>query len=192
MSAQLPDPAAPTPRRIVHQLYVPFQLPDPASPAGKSVARRLHDEPFVWLTTVDEEGVPQPLAVTFLWDEAHSTFLTYSLPESERGRLAHLRKNPKVALHFEGSGGDYIILTGEAWVSADDPPADQIPAWVEKYQDLYPQLLGMTLSQAARTGASIPLRIRPLTLRYVANPRKTPRKEGISCQKDQLIATSDP
>jgi PPOX class probable F420-dependent enzyme len=179
MSAQHPDAAIPAPRRIVHQLYVPFQLPDPATPAGNSVARRLHDEPFVWLTTVDKEGVPQPLAVTFLWDEVHSTFLTYSLPESERGRLAHIRENPNVALHFEGSGGDYIILTGEAWVSADDPLADQIPAWVEKYQDLYPQLLGMTLSQAARTSATIPVRIRPLTLRYIAHPRETPREEGM-------------
>ena len=115
-------------------------------------------------------GVPQPLAVSFLWDEAQATFLTYSLPESERGRLAHIRQNPNVALHFEGSGGDYIIITGEAWVSADDPPADQVPAWVEKYQDLYPRLLGITLKQAG-TSATIPLRIRPKTLRYIANPR---------------------
>ncbi len=178
MSAQLPDPA-PTPQRIVHQLYVPFQLPDPATPAGKSVALRLHNEPFVWLTTVDKEGVPQPLAVTFLWDEVHGTFLTYSLPESERGRLAHIRENPNVALHFEGGGGDYIIITGKAWVSGDDPPADQIPAWIEKYQDLYPQLLGMTLTQVARTSATIPVRIRPLTLRYIANPRETHHEDGI-------------
>lgn len=179
MSIQPPDSATPSPRRIVHQLYVPFQLPDPATPAGKSVARRLREEPFIWLTTVDEEGVPQPLPVTFLWDETHATFLTYSLPESERGRLAHIRQNPRVALHFEGSGGDYLIITGEAMVSADDPPADQVPAWVEKYQDLYPQLLGMTLAQAARTSATIPLRIRPLTLRYVANPRGTPAEEAV-------------
>ena len=172
MSPQLPDPATPSPRRIVHQLYVPFQLPDPTTPVGQSVAHRLHDEPFIWLTTVDEEGVPQPLAVSFLWDEAQATFLTYSLPESERGRLAHIRQNPNVALHFEGSGGDYIIITGEARVSADDPPADQVLAWVEKYQDLYPRLLGMTLKQAA-AGALIPLRIRPLTLRYIANPLGT-------------------
>lgn len=172
MSPQVPDPATPPPRRIVHQLFVPFQLPDPATPAGKSVARRLHEEPFVWLTTVDEAAVPQPLPVSFLWDEAQATFLTYSLPESERGRLAHIRQHPSVALHFEGNGGDYIVITGEAAVSADDPPADQVPAWVEKYQEVYPQLLGMTLKQAA-AGATIPLRIRPLTLRYVPNPRGT-------------------
>lgn len=170
MAPHVPDPTTP-PRLIVHHLFVPFQLPDPTTQAGKSVACRLHDEPFIWLTTIDEDGVPQPLAVSFLWDQAQATFLTYSLPESERGRLAHIRQNPNVALHFEGSGGDYIIITGEAFISSDDPPADQVPAWVEKYQEVYLQLLGMTLQQAA--GATIPVRIRPLTLRYVANPRGT-------------------
>lgn len=171
MSSHVPDPATPPPRRIVHHLFVPFQLPDPATPAGQSVARRLQEDRFVWLTTVDETGVPQPLPVAFLWEEAHATFLTYSLPETERGRLAHIRQHPSVALHFEGSGGDYIVITGEAVVSTDDPPADQVPAWVEKYQEVYPKLLGMTLKQAA--GATIPVRIRPLTLRYAANPRGT-------------------
>lgn len=173
MAPHVPDPATPSPRRIVHQFYVPFHLPDPATPAGKSVARRLQEEPFVWLTTVDEEGVPQPLPVSFLWDEARATFLTYSLPESERGRLAHIRQNPRVALHFEGGGGDYIVITGEAAVSPDDPPADHVPAWVAKYQEVYPQLLGMTLKQAGAS-ATIPVRIRPLTLRYVPSPRGTP------------------
>ena len=93
------------------------------------------------------------------------------------GRLAHIRDHPKVALHFEGSGGDYIIITGEAAVSADDPPADQVPAWVEKYQAFYPQFLGMTVKQAA--SATIPLRIRPLTLRYVANPRGKPGEQAV-------------
>ena len=149
MAPYVPDPAPPSPGRIVHQFYVPFQLPDPATPTGKSVARRLREEPFVWLTTVDGEGVPQPLPVSFLWDETHATFLTYSLPESERGRLAHIQQNPRVALHFEGDGErDYIVITGEAAVSPDDPPADQVPAWVEKYQEVYPRLLGIPLKQA--------------------------------------------
>ncbi|HKD75475.1 MAG TPA: pyridoxamine 5'-phosphate oxidase family protein [Ktedonobacterales bacterium] len=171
MSSQSADSAMPHVKKIVHQLFVPFQLPDTATPAGASIAHRLREDLFVWLTTVDEAGVPQPLAVTFLWDEARATFLTYSLPESDRGRLAHIRQNPNVALNFEGSGGDYIIITGEATVSADDPPADQVPDWVTKYQEVYPQLLGITLQQAAK--GTIPVRIRPLTLRYVANPRRT-------------------
>lgn len=168
MSLLPADSPTPSARRIVHQVFVPFQLPDPATVAGASIARRLQDDLFVWLTTVDEAGVPQPLAVAFLWDAEHATFLTYSLPESERGRLVHIRQHPSVALHFEGSGGDYIIITGAAAVSADDPPADQVPAWVAKYQEVYPRLVGITVQQAAR--GTIPVRIRPLTLRYIANP----------------------
>jgi PPOX class probable F420-dependent enzyme len=128
----------------------------------------LQDDLFVWLTTVDEAGVPQPLVVTFLWDAEHATFLTYSLPQQERGRLAHIRDHPSVALHYEGNGGDYIIITGTAMVSPEDPPADQVAAWVAKYEEVYPRLLGITVQQAARR--TIPVRIRPLTLRYIANP----------------------
>lgn len=40
-----------------------FHLPDPASPSGASIARRLHDEPLIWLTTVDAK-------------ECHSRFLS--------------------------------------------------------------------------------------------------------------------
>lgn len=165
LPADFPTPSA---NRIVHQVFVPFQLPDPATPSGVSIARRLQNDLFLWLTTVDEAGVPQPLAVAFLWDAESATFLTYSLPESERGRLAHMRQHPSVALHFEGCGGDYLIITGVAVVCPDDPPADQVPAWVAKYQEVYPRLVGMTLQQAAR--GTIPVRIRPLTLRYIANP----------------------
>jgi PPOX class probable F420-dependent enzyme len=159
---------------IVHQFYEPFQLPDKASPAGESIARQLHDEPLIWLTTVDEQGTPQPLPVAFVWDEVQSTLLIYSAPEGERDRLAHIRQNPRVALHFDGSGKDIIVITGEAFVSPDDPPSDQLPAWVGKYQDFFTRL-GMTLRQAA-AGAPVALRIRPLTLRYVPTPTGTGRR----------------
>lgn len=158
---------------IVHQFYKPFQLPDPATPAGESIARQLHNELLIWLTTVDEQGTPQPLPVAFVWDEAQSTFLIYSAPEGERDRLAHIQRNPGVALHFDGGEKDIIIITGEAFVSQDDPPSDQLPAWVNKYQDFF-TLLGMTLQQAA-AAAPVALRIRPLTLRYASNPAGTGR-----------------
>jgi PPOX class probable F420-dependent enzyme len=166
MSTQSPDAETPAKAIAVHHYYDPFELPDPATPSGESVARRLREERFIWLTTVDENDVPQPLPVTFLWDESQSTLLTYS--RTDRGRLEHIQRNPKVALHFDVSGGDIIIITGEAHVSADDLASDQIPAWVEKYRDLLGRL-GMTPKQSAES-ASVPLRIRPLTLRYTPNP----------------------
>jgi len=160
MSSQLPDKASPAGGSMVHHRYVPFQLPDKASPAGESVARRLHADLFIWLTTVDEVGTPHPLPVGFLWDEGQSTLLIYSAPEGERDRLTHIRQNPRVALHFDFGAGDLMVITGEATVSEDDPPPDQVPSWREKYQDFFFRM-GMTLQQAA-VAAPVALRIRPL------------------------------
>ena len=112
-----------------------FQLPDPTTPFGERVARRLHNEKLIWLTTVDSKGTPQPTPVWFLWDETTSTLLVYSRADAKR--LAHIEQNPRVALNFDGngSGGDIIVITGMAQVSPADPSADQLPPYVEKYRD---------------------------------------------------------
>jgi PPOX class probable F420-dependent enzyme len=158
-----PSPSTP----IVHQFFDPFELPDPATSLGQSLTHRLQTELLIWLTTVDEKGVPQPLPVTFLWDSNQSNFLTYS--RTDRGRLAHVEHNPNVSLHFDEGHGDIIIITGEAQLSPNDPPSDQIPAWVEKYREMLARL-GVTPQQSAAS-ATTPLRIRPLTLRYSRNPK---------------------
>jgi PPOX class probable F420-dependent enzyme len=112
-----------------------FQLPDPSTPFGERVARRLHDERLIWLTTVDANCTPQPTPVWFLWDEATSTFLIYSRADAKR--LVHLQQNSRIALNFDGNGagGDIIVITGQAQVSSDDPPADQLHTYVEKYRN---------------------------------------------------------
>jgi len=140
-----------------------FQLPDPSTPFGDQVARRLRDERLIWLTTVDAKGTPQPTPVWFLWDEAASTFLVYSRVDAKR--LAHLQQNPRVALNFDGngSGGDIIVITGQAQVSSDDPPADQLPAYAEKYRDF----IARRYSTAENFASIYPvaLRIRPIAIR---------------------------
>ena len=142
---------------------MPFQLPDPSTPFGERVARRLRDERLIWLTTVDAKGTPQPTPVWFLWDESTSTFLIYSLTNAKRH--AHLQQNPRVALNFDGNGkgGDIIVFTGEAQVSSDDPPADQLPAYVEKYRDFLSRSFGTPANFASRY--SVALRIRPMAIR---------------------------
>ena len=112
-----------------------FQLPDPATPFGERVARRLREERLIWLTTVDARGMPQPTPIWFLWDEATSTILMYSRADAKR--LVHMQQNPRVALNFDGNGfgGDIIVITGEAQLSPVDPPADRLPAYVEKYRE---------------------------------------------------------
>ena len=140
-----------------------FQLPDPSTPFGERVARRLRDDRLIWLTTVDAKGMPQPTPVWFLWDEATSTLLMYSRADAKR--LVHLQQNPRVALNFDGngSGGDIIVITGQAQVSPDDPPADQLPAYVEKYRDFIARRYATPEHFASIY--SVALRIYPRTIR---------------------------
>lgn len=140
-----------------------FQLPDPSTPFGERVARRLRDERLIWFTTVDAKGMPQPTPVWFLWDEATSTFLMYSRADAKR--LAHIQQNPRVAFNFDGNGtgGDIIVITGEAQMSPSDPPADQLPVYVEKYRAFIARLYDTPERFAAVY--SVALRIRPISIR---------------------------
>ena len=102
-------------------------------------------------------------SVWFLWDDATSTILIYSRADARR--LAHVQQNPRVALNFDGNGfgGDIIVITGEARVSSDDPSADQLPAYVEKYGDFI-----ATRYETPENFASIysvALRIHPIAIR---------------------------
>lgn len=129
-------------------------LPDPATPFGERVARRLRDEKIIWLTTTGADGTPQPAPVWFLWEG--ETFLIYSLASAKR--LAHIERNPRVALNFDGdgSGGDIIVFTGEARRAADAAPADQNPPYAEKYRDL----IAEEFQTAENFAAQYPLALR--------------------------------
>src|SRR2546429_2878207 len=140
-----------------------FQLPDQSTPFGERVARRLWDERLIWFTTVDAKGTPQPTPVWFLWDDATSTILIYS--RSDARRLEHVQQNSRVALNFDGngSGGDIIVITGQAQVSTDDPPADQLPTYVEKYRDFIARRYNTPENFASIY--SVALRIHPVAIR---------------------------
>lgn len=115
---------------------------------GQRVARRLAEERIGWLTTVDATGTPQPRPVWFLWQEG--SLLIYSRPGTRK--LEHFARNPRVALNLDGDGmgGDIVVLTGMAVIDGNAPPADQAPAYVEKYSAAM-QRIGMTAEQFAQT-----------------------------------------
>lgn len=142
---------------------MPFQLPDPSTPFGERVARRLREDRLIWFTTVDTKGTPQPTPVWFLWDEVVPTVLIYSRADAKR--LAHIQQNPRVALNFDGngSGGDIIVITGQAQVSPDTPPADQLPAYIEKYREFIARRYETPEKFASIY--SVALRIHPVSLR---------------------------
>jgi PPOX class probable F420-dependent enzyme len=106
-------------------------LPDPSTDFGARVARRLQEELIAWLTVVDGSGTPQPAPIWFLWDGESA--LLYS--DHRAKRLEHLRADPRVAMHFDGdgNGGDIVVLTGEAVVTPDEPPASENADYLAKY-----------------------------------------------------------
>src|SRR5436305_4348859 len=98
---------------------------------GKKIERRLKDEVIVWLTTVRPNGTPEPSPVWFYWEG--STVLIYSMPG--KTKLKAIAANPRVSLNFNSSrtGDSVVVMTGEARIDSDAPPADQHPEYLAKY-----------------------------------------------------------
>ncbi|MGI8854302.1 MAG: TIGR03667 family PPOX class F420-dependent oxidoreductase [Thermomicrobiales bacterium] len=134
---------------------------DTTTDYGKRVERRLREETIVWLTTVRSDGTPQPTPVWFLWDGA--SVLMYSRPNQQKER--NITRNPKVSLNFDGDGhgGNIIIITGEAHVVADAPPATEVPEYVAKYAEPIKRI-GMDDATFAQT-YSVAIRITPTDVR---------------------------
>jgi PPOX class probable F420-dependent enzyme len=94
---------------------------------------RLRSDVIAWLTTVTREGQPQSSPVWFLWED--DGFLIYSRPD--RPKLRNIASNPRVSVHLRGTedGSEIATFDGTAEILSDAPPADQVPAYVEKYRD---------------------------------------------------------
>jgi PPOX class probable F420-dependent enzyme len=108
-------------------------LVDPHTAFGARVAAHLRDDVVAWLTTVAPGGTPQPSPVWFLWDGADEV-VVYSRASQ---RTTNLAGNPRVSLNFPGDdrGGDIVIFSGDARIDPDAPPADEMPAYLEKYAE---------------------------------------------------------
>ena len=127
---------------------------DLSTPYGARVARRLHDEQVIWLTTVGHSGTPQPNPVWFLWDG--DSFLIYTQPASSK--VHNLRHNPRVALHFDSGedGEDVMVFTGIAVLDESAPLAHQNIAYLEKYRSgiadiqMTPESMGESYNVAIR------------------------------------------
>jgi PPOX class probable F420-dependent enzyme len=131
-------------------------LVDVSTEFGRRAERRLREERLAWLTTVDGAGTPQPIPVWFLWDGTESVVL-YSRPDTPK--LRAIASHPRVSLNLDGNGdgGDIVVALGEAAVS-DDPPAHELPGYVEKYRPLI-ERNGWTPESFA-ADYSVPIRIR--------------------------------
>jgi len=130
---------------------------------GRVAKQHLKSEYFVWLTTVDSRGTPQPRPVWFIWDD--NSFLIFS--QAKAYKVKHLKNNPKISLHFntkDKNGNRHVVVfTGEAVFDADSPPVHKFRAYVRKYK-LDIASLKMT---PAEFGAdySVAIRIKPTDVR---------------------------
>jgi PPOX class probable F420-dependent enzyme len=117
------------------------------------IQERLDGELVAWMTTVNGSGQPQTSAVWFLVQD--EVIVIYSLDGTPRTR--NIAGNPRVCLNLNSSrtGGDIVIVEGDAEIVADGPPADADEPYVAKYHDSI-AALGMTPASFA---ADYPVRI---------------------------------
>ncbi len=115
--------------------------------------RRLREEKLAWLTTVRRDGMPQPTPVWFLWHGGR--FLIYSQPEAEK--IRNIANNPRVAINLNSDlwGNRIVVVTGMASVDANATPANEIPAYLEKYHEGILQIEMTPESMAKEYSAAI-------------------------------------
>ena len=128
---------------------------DETTEFGAHAAKRLREEIIGWLTTVTPEGAPRPIPVWFLWDGERSMLL-YSRPEKRKLRNIEANENVSLNLDSDKVDADIVICWGTIRHS-DDPPANEVPEYVEKYDGPI-ERLGWTPESFAGD-FSVPLRI---------------------------------
>jgi PPOX class probable F420-dependent enzyme len=132
------------------------RLPDQSTPFGADVHKRLTTEMVIWLTTVAQDGTPQPNPVWFLYNFDDDTILVYNRTNAHR--LNHIRTRPRLSLNLNSNpgGNGIVVLTGSA-VQVDDVPAPhENPDYIAKYQAAMERVSG----DIATFGASYPVPIR--------------------------------
>jgi len=130
---------------------------------GRIARKHLKSEYFVWLTTVDSKGMPQPRPVWFIWEK--ETILIFS--QANAYKLKHIQNNPNVSLHFntEDAEGEkrLVIISGTAKIDRKSPVANKLPAYLRKYKS------GMirvnATPQQFADEYSVAIRITPVNLR---------------------------
>jgi PPOX class probable F420-dependent enzyme len=136
-------------------------LIDTTTEFGKRTVERLGKEDVGWLTTVGKSGTPAPNPVWFLWH--NETLLVFSQPD--KPKLRNLARNPRVSLNLNSThtGGDVVILSGDAIIDAKGPTDDELAVYTAKYQEPI-KGLGMT-PESFFADYSVLIRITPDRLR---------------------------
>jgi PPOX class probable F420-dependent enzyme len=118
----------------VRRVHGGITLVIPGGAFGERVRTRLREAYVIWLTTVANDGTPQPNPVWFLWDGAAS-ILVYN--RADAYRLAHIDARPQLSLNLDGNGrgGDIVVLSGTARRRTDLPAPHENAEYLAKYRD---------------------------------------------------------
>jgi PPOX class probable F420-dependent enzyme len=120
------------------------------------VRERLTAEKIIWLTTVSQDGTPQPNPVWFLYEFDTDTVLVYNRPAAHR--LNHIRNRPRLSLNLNSNagGGGIVVVTGSAARVENLPAPHENPDYLAKYETDMARVSGST----AQFGASYPVAVR--------------------------------
>jgi PPOX class probable F420-dependent enzyme len=136
---------------------------DLTTKVGRLTKKLLKSQYFIWLTTVDSTGTPQPRPVWFIWED--ETILIFS--QAKAHKIRHIEKNPNVSLHFntadEKGENRVVILTGTARIDKEAPSANKLRSYMRKYKSGIAEL-NSTPEQFGRE-YSLAIRITPTNLR---------------------------
>lgn len=134
---------------------------DTSTDFGARAMRHLQHDKIVWLTTVGPDLTPQPSPVWFFWDG--ETAVIYSQPTAPK--IRNISERPRVSLCFNSteSGGDVVILAGDAWINEGASAASTNDGYLEKYREGL-KSIEMSLDELARQ-YSTAVRVRPTSLR---------------------------
>lgn len=130
---------------------------DSGTEADVHALERLRTDTVGWLTTVTADGQPQTFPIWFLWEDGEA--LIYSDRRAKRN--ANIAANPRVSLHLNdnGSGGDIVIVEGEARIDPETPPVTGHATYLAKYGLLIER--DLTSAEEMATIYNVPIRIRP-------------------------------
>ena len=79
--------------------------------------------------------------------------------------MIYSQNSSKVALNFDGDGmgGNIVVITGQAEIASEAPPANEVAAYVQKYQRGF-ERIGLSAEGFAQS-YSVAIRVRPTRLR---------------------------
>ncbi len=92
---------------------------------------------ILWLTTVTPSGRPAPRPVGFVYEAG--VFIVFS--HGSAAKVRHVRVNPHVTVHFhtDPAAEHFLVVIGTAEV-ADRPHPSEVPAYLDKYEAMFPVL----------------------------------------------------